>query len=72
MRENKEVEFYKQPGGTGKRKELMTVTFSTQDRKGKPQETFRTSERVPAEEQPNPRNINKGGFEFTNEDVEEM
>lgn len=72
MRENKEVKFYKQPGGTSKRKELMTVTFSTQDRKGRAQETFRSSERVLAEEQPNPRNINRGGFESTDEDVEEM
>lgn len=71
-RENKDKEYYKQ---IGKRKEAMKVTFPMQDKKRRAPESYRSSERVPVKEtkeQPNSRNMNRKGYEFSNEDIKEM
>lgn len=53
----------------------MIVTFSTQDKNKRAQESYRSLKRVPAKEskeEPNSRNVNKRGYEFSDEDVEEI
>lgn len=71
-RENKEREFFKKPS---KRKEPMTITTSAHDKKRRAHEACRSLKRVLAKgsrEQSNLRNMNRGGYEFADEDVEEM
>lgn len=53
----------------------MTVTVPTHDKKRRAHEDYRSPDRVLAKEsrdQANPRNTSRRGYEFTDEDVEEM
>lgn len=71
-RESRERVFFKQPS---KRKEAITVTAPTHDKKRRAREAYRSSNRSPARErreQPYSRGKNRRGYKFADEDVKEM